>query len=85
MNNTELIREVIDKSDNLEAIYTDNASKLSGIVTFRHKNHLPARLFKFLREQNIMCAERGGGVRFSPHVYNTEQEIITALVAADGL
>ena len=85
LNNTALIREIIDKSVNLEAIYTDNASKLSGIVTFRHKNHLPARLFKSLREQNIMCAERGGGIRFSPHVYNTEQEIITALMVADGL
>ena len=85
LNNTALIYEYIDKSANLELIYTDYASKMSGIVTFRHKNHSPARLFNALRGQNIMCAERGGGVRFSPHVYNTAEEIITAMMAADEI
>ena len=85
LHHTELIHEYLSKSINLEAIYPDSASKISGIVTFRHKHCPPARLFQFLRERDIMCAERGGGVRFSPHVYNTDREIITALIAADNI
>jgi selenocysteine lyase/cysteine desulfurase len=79
------MHETISKSNNLEAIYMDYASKISGIVTFRHDNCPSSTLFQQLRKQNIMCAERGGGVRFSPHVYNTDKEIICALQAADAL
>jgi selenocysteine lyase/cysteine desulfurase len=85
LHHTALLHELIAKSTNLEAIYTDNASKLAGIVTFRHKNCSPARLFRYLREHDIMCAERGGGVRFSPHVYNTDDEITAALDMADKI
>ncbi len=85
LHHTQYMHEIIDKSDNLEAIYTDNASMMSGIVTFRHKTCPASRLFRYLREQDIMCAERGGGVRFSPHVYNTDKEIASALYTADNI
>ena len=81
---TKLMHEIINKSQNLQAIYTDRASRASGIVTFRHNSQSPARLFAHLRGQGIMCAERGGGVRFSPHVYNTDEELITALQVAEN-
>ena len=84
LHHTRLIHEYLSTSSNLDAVYTDQASKMSGIVTFRHSNCSPARLFQFLRGQDIMCAERGGGVRFSPHAYNTDREIITALTTADN-
>ncbi len=84
LGHTELMHEFIEKSSNLEALYTDIASMKSGIITFRRRSNCPApQLFKYLREQNIMCAERGGGVRFSPHIYNTEDEIINALKMAN--
>ncbi|GMR05880.1 MAG: aminotransferase class V-fold PLP-dependent enzyme [Gammaproteobacteria bacterium] len=83
LGHTELMHEIINKSSNLEAIYRDIASMKSGIVTFKHSNCPAPQLFKYLREQNIMCAERGGGVRFSPHVYNTDEEIISALKMAN--
>jgi len=83
LHHTQLMHDFIDKSSNLEAIYTDKASMKSGIVTFRHCNCPATQLFNYLRGQNIMCAERGGGVRFSPHVYNTDKEIINALKMAN--
>lgn len=83
LHHTALMHELIAESTNLEAIYSDKSSKLSGIVTFRHRACSPARLFHYLRENKIMCAERGGGVRFSPHVYNTDEEITSALDLAD--
>lgn len=85
LHHTALMHELIARSSNLEAIYTDSASKSAGIVTFRHRNCPPARLFSYLRENGVMCAERGGGVRFSPHVYNTDDEITVALEMADKI
>ncbi len=83
LHHTELMHEIITNSKNLEAIYTDKASGKSGIVTFRHLHHPAPQLFSYLREQNVMCAERGGGIRFSPHFYNTDEEITGALKLAN--
>jgi cysteine desulfurase/selenocysteine lyase len=85
LQHTQLMHDFIDSSRNLAAIYSDSASKLSGIVTFQHRGYPASRLFQYLRTQNIMCAERGGGIRFSPHAYNTENEIIDALTTADEI
>jgi len=85
LSNTTLLHELLDKSHNLEAIYTDPASKLAGIVTFRNRRKAPALLYRALRERGVMCAERGGGVRFSPHVYNTPDELEFAIGLADEI
>ncbi len=43
--------------------------KRAGIVTFRMPgDNLEAR-YHHLQEQNVICALRGGGIRFSPHFY----------------
>jgi selenocysteine lyase/cysteine desulfurase len=83
LGHTEQIHGIIKHSQHLEAVYPDSASKLSGIVTLRHKTCDPTTLFQHLRKKNIMCAERGGGIRFSPHVYNTDAEIEHALTVSD--
>jgi len=33
----------------------------------------------------VICAYRGGGIRFSPHFYNTQQQIREAFVRLDSL
>jgi selenocysteine lyase/cysteine desulfurase len=32
-------------------------------------------LYKYLQGNGVVCALRGGGIRFSPHFYNTFEEI----------
>ncbi len=34
-----------------------------------------ATLYQKLLENNVVCAQRGGGIRFSFHFYNTEKEV----------
>lgn len=53
----------------------------SGIVTFTVDGADPAIMVGSLREAGIVCAPRAGGIRVSPHGYNTDDEI-DALVAA---
>jgi selenocysteine lyase/cysteine desulfurase len=51
---------------------------LSGIVSFAHEN-APA-IFGNLTKANITCSLREGGIRFSPHFYNTKNEIDKVLM-----
>ena len=48
--------------------------KRSGILTFGSDRYSPAQLFQTLTKANIVVALRGGGIRISPHFYNTEDE-----------
>ena len=43
--------------------------RYAGIVTFRHTQRDTDKLFSELTSRNIVCAARGGGIRFSPHFY----------------
>ncbi|XSG83680.1 MAG: aminotransferase class V-fold PLP-dependent enzyme [Methylohalobius sp. ZOD2] len=51
----------------------------AGIITFRPSSGDLESLFRHLRQEGIVCAMRGGGIRFSPHFYNTFQELDRAL------
>ncbi len=47
----------------------------AGIVIFGSPQHTPTELYEMLCAENIITAERGSGVRVSPHFYNTASEI----------
>ena len=47
----------------------------AGIVIFESERHPPAEIYETLYTENIITAERGNGVRASPHFYNTTSEI----------
>lgn len=48
-------------------------NNLAGIATVEHEN--AKRLFINLEKKNIFCSIREGMIRFSPHFYNTKDEI----------
>ena len=47
----------------------------AGIVIFESSQHTPTEIYEMLYAENIITAERGSGVRVSPHFYNTASEI----------
>ncbi len=49
-------------------------SERSGIVVFRSDRHAATELYQLLQRANVVSAERGG-LRLSPHYYNTTAEI----------
>ncbi len=51
----------------------------SGILTFCHPQRSAQELFDTLRAARIVGAVREGGVRLSPHLYNTADEIDAVL------
>jgi selenocysteine lyase/cysteine desulfurase len=68
---------VIDQVDaaGFELLTPREPQKRAGIVTFRVPDRNNQALYQGLMQQKVMCAHRGGGIRFSPHFYNHQKEI----------
>ncbi len=47
----------------------------AGIFCFKVKDLDQQQLYKALMQRKVICAQRGGGIRFSPHAYNTEAQV----------
>jgi len=85
INNTRYMLELIENAEHLSLLSPSGLDQLGGIITFKHK-HLPANMvYQHLKQHNVMCAERGGGVRFSPHFYTAKEQIRTALQLANNM
>ena len=54
----------------------------SGIVVFKHKHLQTDALYRFLQQNGVVCAMRGGGIRFSAHFYNSLSELDQAVTLA---
>lgn len=81
--------KVIERSDYLKAaiaaqpqlmLLSDRQNPLkSGIVVFKHQSLDNQTLYRYLQQNGVVCALRGGGIRFSPHFYNTFAELDKAV------
>jgi selenocysteine lyase/cysteine desulfurase len=58
-----------------EIVSPRNPEERSGIVTFRIPGADAGALWKSLHDRNAVCSPRAGGIRISPHFYNTQEEI----------
>ncbi len=54
----------------LELITDNQPGRYAGIVTFRHRTVSAGTLFEHLRALRVVCSQRAGGIRLSPHAYN---------------
>lgn len=60
-------------------VTSTDPSKLAGIVTFKVEGIASEELYTKLMKENVICACRGGGVRFSPHFYTDKGVIDRAI------
>jgi cysteine desulfurase/selenocysteine lyase len=56
--------------------------RYAGIVNFTVKNADNDKVFQSLRKQGVVCALRGGGIRFSPHFYTSREQLDRAVALA---
>ena len=75
-------REAVAAREGYRVISPDGTPSRSGIVAFRHRRLANKAVLQALARRNVRAAVRGGNLRFSPHAYNTEEEI---RLAADAL
>ena len=76
--------EAIRRHADLELITADRPGRYAGIVTFRHRRIQTPELFERLRSHGVVCAPRGGGIRFSPHFYTPLEQLQRALASVVG-
>lgn len=82
--NTGYLINALSEMEHITLITPTDPARRAGIVTFRHMAADQQALFQYLQQNGVMCAQRGGGIRFSPHFYTSGQILdrALALVAA---
>ncbi len=85
LENTRFMIDYLSQQpDRYQLITPTDEHRHAGIVTFRPLNETPESLFSILARENIFCALRGGGIRFSPHFYTPRKRLFQALRILDG-
>jgi cysteine desulfurase/selenocysteine lyase len=79
----DLLRNGIEKSNTFQIRSSMNEKDRSGILNLACQN--PDSIADRLFEHGIVISVRGGGLRISPHFYNTEQEIDKLLSELNAL
>lgn len=80
--NARYLIEAIRQHPQLELMSAGEPGRHAGIVTFRVAGRDSRQVYRHLMDNGVICANRGGGIRFSPHFYNTPEQLDTALELA---
>jgi selenocysteine lyase/cysteine desulfurase len=72
-NTQAIIEQINDRG--FELLSPRNPQQRAGIITFRAPGADTHSLQQNLMQKQVVCAERSGGIRFSPHFHNTPEEI----------
>ena len=81
--NADHLIKKIQQSSQLKLLSLAPSKFKSGIVLFTHQTRSNTELFKHLQANDVMCVLRGEGIRFSPHFYNSFDELDQALAIAE--
>jgi selenocysteine lyase/cysteine desulfurase len=79
LERSDYLRDAISANDELILLSERHGALKSGIVNFKHRRIDNDLLYKHLQKNGVVCALRGGGIRFSAHFYNTLAELDRAL------
>ncbi len=77
--NSRYLMEKLSELDDISLITPTEEGRFAGIVTFNVSNKSHLKLFEHYREQRLICALRGDGIRFSPHFYTGKDILDKAL------
>lgn len=69
LERTHRLLDLISREPRLTLLSSPNPDRLSGIVLFKHHVTPDAAVWSHLKNHQVICAMRGGGIRFSPHFY----------------
>jgi selenocysteine lyase/cysteine desulfurase len=78
-NSRYLIDYFSGRDDAFQLITPAEAHRHAGIVTFRPLQESTEALHERLRKENVICAMRGGGIRYSPHFHTPREHLDLAL------
>jgi len=79
LSNTEFLINALSANSNIHVTSPIAKDRHAGIVNFKHHIVSAENLYEKLKANNVLCAMRGGGVRFSPHYYTTQSKMELAI------
>lgn len=85
LDNARYLLQQLRSMPDIEILSAGIEGRFAGIVTFRHPAIEAEQLFRQLSAKGVICACRGGGVRFSPHFHNTREHLDQALTQVQAL
>ncbi len=81
----DFLQRLILNHPDLELLSDADCHLKSGIVLFKHTQIDNPRLYQHLQNNKVVCALRGGGIRFSPHFYHDQSELEQAIRIIDSI
>lgn len=79
INNSLYIIDNIKNIANLDIVTPTEEAQLGGIVTFKLGGQDNSEIYRKLMNNKVICANRKGGIRFSPHFYTSKTKIDNSL------
>jgi cysteine desulfurase/selenocysteine lyase len=75
LDNAVYLVDRLGSLEQVDLITPAAADRHAGIVTFRHSGAGAPLLWQYLTEHGVVCAQRGGGIRLSPHFYTERNKL----------
>lgn len=79
LENSGHVIELLRGLDGMELLSPTERQRRAGIVTFRLDGVDIEAFYSYLQRNGVICALRGGGIRFSPHFYTAYEKISDAV------
>ena len=77
--NVRFLAEALADNPKVSIITDLTPGRFNGILTFKVSGIESQSLYEQLKTKGVLCACRGGGVRFSPHFYTSKSALTTAV------
>jgi selenocysteine lyase/cysteine desulfurase len=79
INNISYLIEKSKEINNITIQSPQDVNRRAGIFNIKLNDFDNAGLYRHLIRQNVVCAYRSGGIRFSPHYYSSEIQLGQAI------
>lgn len=79
VENVEYLINAFNQQEDIEILSETRSGRFGGIFTFNKKHCSHQELYNYLVDKGVLCAPRGGGIRFSPHFHTTIDQLETVI------
>lgn len=79
LSNTRYLMDKLNNIDNIQVMTPAFRNHHAGIITFKIASRDHSVIHRKLLENRVICACRGGGIRFSPHFYTATEKLDKAI------
>ncbi len=81
----DVLREGLARLPGIELLGDARPERRAGILTFRIGDGEQSGHFEALKQAQVVCALRGGGIRLSPHFYTPQRVLDETLDLVRGM